>query len=125
MTTSVTDARAASPRTRFAKIAIVALIALTAAACGANQQPTGYGEDYRNNFMLGCTGVDPDTGESPEGYEPLASEKQCVCVYDGLVEKVPFEEAKDFEESQAEAETGADIEIPDNIAAIFDDCKTS
>lgn len=94
-------------------------------ACGVNPQPTGYGDDYRDNFMLGCTGVDPDTGESPEGYEQLATEKQCACVYEGLEEKIPFDEAKEFEDAQAEADSGADIEVPDNIAKVFADCENA
>ncbi len=75
--------------------------------------------------MLGCTGIDPDTGEVPNGGEVLAPEDDCVCIYDNLEEKVPFDEAKEFEEQQAEAESGQDIEIPDNIAAIIDDCTSS
>jgi hypothetical protein len=125
MTRSVTESRASSPRKAVATVGLIALLTLIVASCGVNPQPTGYGDDYRDNFMLGCTGVDPETGESPEGYEQLASEKQCTCVYDGLEEKVPFEEAKEFEDTQAEAESGSDIKVPDNIAAIFDDCETS
>lgn len=101
---------------------LAALVALTV-ACGVNPQPTGYGEDYRDNFMLGCTGIDPETEESPDGYEPLASQNRCTCVYDGLEEKVPFEEAKEFEEAQAEAESGDEIDVPENIADIFNDCE--
>ena len=67
----------------------------------------------------------PDTGEVPNGGEVLAPEDDCVCIYDNLEEKVPFDEAKDFEEQQVEAESGQDIEIPDNIAAIIDDCTSS
>ena len=70
-------------------------------------------------------GIDPDTGEVPNGGEVLAPEDDCVCIYDNLEEKVPFDEAKEFEEQQAEAESGQDIEIPDNIAAIIDDCTSS
>ncbi len=65
--------------------------------------------------MLGCTGHRTRTVTCPEGGEELASDKQCQCVYTGLVEKVPFDEAKQFEEQQSEAESGEDIEIPDNI----------
>jgi hypothetical protein len=91
------------------------------AGCGVNPQPTEYGKDYRENFMLGCTGVDTE-GNVPDGGEELASESVCECIYQGLVEKVPFDEAKEFEEQQSEAESGSDIEVPDNIQTVIDDC---
>lgn len=108
----------------MAILGVVTALALGVSSCGVNPQPTGYGDAYKDNFMLGCTGVDPD-GKSPDGYEKLASTKQCTCVYEGLEEKVPFDEAKEFEEAQAKAESGAEIEVPDNIARIFKDCETS
>ncbi|MCZ7631206.1 MAG: hypothetical protein M5U19_20130 [Microthrixaceae bacterium] len=124
MSSSAETTRVASSRKGLVVIGLVAALAFLGASCGANTQPTGYGDDYKDNFMLGCTGVDTD-GQSPEGYEKLASEKQCTCVYDGLEEKVPFEEAKEFEEAQAEADSGAEIDVPDNIAKIFEDCGMS
>lgn len=124
MTRSVTQSRASSLK-GLVTVGLVAVLTLVVASCGVNPQPKDYGADYKNNFMLGCTGVDPETGESPEGYQQLASEKQCLCVYDGLVEKVPFDDAKAFEDAQAEAESGSDIKVPDNIAAIFKGCETS
>ncbi|MFV0315608.1 MAG: hypothetical protein ACK5O2_01440 [Microthrixaceae bacterium] len=107
---------------RFRLVVAIGATAAFVASCSVNPQPTSYGDDYEENFMLGCTGVDPDTNEVPEGGQTLAPEKDCQCIYDGLVEKVPFEEAKKFEEDQSEAESGADIEIPDNIAKIIADC---
>lgn len=114
----------AAPSVRGLVMAAAAIAMVAVTACGVNPQPTKYGDDYRDNFMLGCTGIDPDN-ESPKGYAPLASEKQCGCVYEGLVDKVPFDEAREFEEAQAEADSDADIEIPDNIARIFEDCESS
>ncbi len=104
-------------------VAVVAAVTMSLSACSVNPQPTKYGDDYKDNFMLGCTGVDPKTDEVPYGGELLASNKQCECVYNGLVEKVPFDEAKKFEEDQAKAASGADIEVPDNIAKIFAGCE--
>ena len=112
--------RRRAPGARALFVAVAALV--LPLACGVNPQPTDYGEDYEKNFMLGCTGVDPETGEVPNGGEKLAPEDDCACIYDGLVEKVPFEEAKDFENEQAEADSGEDIEVPDNIASIIEDC---
>ena len=40
---------------------------IVVSGCGVNPQPTGYGYQYEENFMLGCTGIDPDTGEVPNG----------------------------------------------------------
>jgi len=106
------------PWIRFAALG-VALFSL--AACGVERQPTEYGDAYEENFMLGCTGVDKD-GLVPNGGEKLSSESYCGCVYEGLVETVPFEEATSFEETQSEAESGADIKVPENIQSVFDGC---
>jgi len=111
------------PRPRALFLAAAALV--VPLACGVNPQPTDYGDDYESNFMLGCTGVDPDTGEIPNGGQKLAPEDECACIYDGLVEKVPFDEAKDFENEQAEAESGDEIEIPENIAKIIEECGSA
>ena len=119
---------APSPRRRAAgarSLFVAAAALVLPLACGVNPQPTDYGQEYEDNFMLGCTGVDPETGEVPNGGEKLAPEDDCACIYDGLVEKVPFDEAKAFEEAQADAESGADIEIPENIQSIIDDCSAT
>lgn len=72
--------------------------------------------------MLGCTGVEAD-GEVPPGGEELASKSYCECVYRGLEDKVPFDEAREFEEQQSEADSGEDIDVPKNIQAVFDGCE--
>jgi len=100
-------------RASFLGSLLVVLALVVLAGCSGQQQPTDYGEDYKQNFMLGCTGVD---GE-------LASESQCECLYKGLEDKVDFDDAKTFEEDQEKAESGDDIKIPDNIQAVVDDCK--
>ena len=121
MSTRTTRSRVSKLRIRtFAGLGL-----LLPLACGVNPQPSEYGDDYEDNFMLGCTGLEVETGEPPVGGSVLAPEDECACIYDGLVEKVPFEEAKEFEDEQAKAESGADIEIPDNIASIISDCQTA
>jgi hypothetical protein len=95
----------------------VAAVVLGAACSPVGGQPTEYGSDYRKNFMIGCTGADP--GETPT----LASRSFCECFYEGLSERVPFDEAKEFEEAQAKADSGEDIEVPRNIQAIVEDCE--
>ena len=115
--------RSRSLRLRLGALGAAAL--LVPLACGVNPQPTDYGEDYENNFMLGCTGIFQDgdyAGERSSDAKVFADPDQCQCIYDGLVEKVPFSEAKEFEEQQSEAESGEDIEVPDNIAKIIDEC---
>jgi hypothetical protein len=107
---------------RSAFVVAALTVALVASSCGQQRQPTEYGEDYRENFMLGCTGVEED-GEVPPGGEKLASKSYCECVYDGLKDKVPFDEVREFEEQQAEAESGDDIEVPKNIQTVFDGCE--
>lgn len=105
--------------------ALAAVALVLPLACGVNPQPTDYGDDYEDNFMLGCTGIfqkGDKEGERSSDAVVFASEDECQCIYDGLVEKVPFSEAKEFEDQQAEAESGDDIVVPDNIQKIFDEC---
>ncbi len=128
MSTQNTRPRTPTRRT----LALLALGLTFPLACGVNPQPTEYDETYEENFMLGCTTREDSDGNIPgqnedgepaEGAKALATENECVCIYDGLVDKVPFDEAKDFENEQAEAESGDEIEVPDNIAKIIDGCS--
>jgi len=111
---------------RGASLAVVAAIAL-AGCSGVQPQPRNYGEvttdgsGYFGNFMFGCTGVEPDSEGRYVDVE-LQSEDYCRCVFAGLKEKVPFDEVRQFEEDQAEAEDGNDIEVPRNIRNVMDDC---
>ena len=114
-----------STMSRSIRVAFVALCVSAVAVipgCGQQRQPTEYGTDYRENFMLGCTGKDKD-GKVPSNGEVLASEAYCVCVYDGLHDKVPFDEVRKFEEQQAEVDSGEEIEVPKNIQKVFDGCE--
>jgi hypothetical protein len=90
--------------------------------CGQQRQPTEYGDKYKENFMLGCTGVEKD-GDVPAGGKKLASKSYCECVYRGLREKVPFDDARKFEQQQSEDDPDEEIEVPKNIQAVFDDCE--
>jgi|688.fasta_scaffold798972_2 hypothetical protein len=107
---------------RHIRAALVALAlgALVLSACGGQTQPREYGEQYEANFMIGCTGVEPNADgvfENPD----LGSVPYCECVYDGLVEKVPFEQVEQFEEQQAQEEAGQ-ITVPAPIQAVYDGC---
>jgi len=99
------------------------LLAFVSSACSGQTQPRDYGDVYQANFMIGCTGVEPEengTFTNPS----LGSVPYCDCVYQGLVEKVPFDQAKDFEEQQAASQPG-EITIPDNINQVYAACKQS
>ncbi len=113
-------------------VAAVAALALTACA-GGQPQPRGYGEPtddgsgFYGNFMLGCTGVEPNDDSEYVNVE-LESQEFCHCVYEGLSDPgdgVPFDQVRAFEEAQAEAEDGSDIEVPKNIQRIMDECAES
>ena len=95
------------------------------------------GKDYYDNFMFGCTNVEPNpSGATPvkatsayvppkDGFEGF---DYCKCIYDGLEAKVPFSDAKAFEEEQANAKKNADgtydITIPKNIQTVMSGCAS-
>jgi hypothetical protein len=90
------------------------------AGCGEQTQPTGWGPDYKANFMFGCH----EQVKIPEDQAggPQAPKDYCECVYDGLHEKVSFDDVKAFEDKQADEKAG-EISVPKNIQAVFDKCK--
>ena len=114
--------RPRSPRSILLGVALASMLALS--ACGQRTQPTGYGEDYQKNFMLGCNEQTAVPEENPEVTTPgpEAPKNFCECVYDGLVEKVPFDDAKKFEEQQAKEDAG-DIAVPKPIQKVIDSCN--
>ena len=99
-------------------VPVVAVFTLVLAGCGQQTQPTSYGADYKSNFIFGCN----QQVKSPDGVGPRAPKDYCNCVYKGLVDKVPFDDAKKFEEQQADEKAGQ-ISVPKNIQAVFDSCK--
>ena len=111
-----------SPRSIILGVAVASL--MTLAACGQHTQPSEYGEAYEENFMFGCQEQASVPGENPDDTTvgPQSPKSYCECVYDGLVKKVNFDEAKEFEEQQAEEDAGQ-IEVPKNIQAVFDSCE--
>jgi hypothetical protein len=93
------------------------------------------GKDYYDNFMFGCTNVEPDpAGATPtkatSDYEPPQQGYEgfdyCKCVYDGLEKKVPFSDVTEFENAQAKAKKQPDgtydITVPKNIQAVMNGC---
>jgi hypothetical protein len=94
-----------------ATVVALALGALVLSACGGQTQPREYGEQYEANFMIGCTGVEPNADgvfENPD----LGSVPYCECVY---------EQVEQFEEQQAQEEAGQ-ITVPAPIQAVYDGC---
>lgn len=121
------------PVTRAARgLSVLAVAAIALAGCGSGQaQPRSYGDvttdgsGYFGNFMYGCTGVSiPNDDDKTYDDGDLGSEDYCKCVFQGMKETVPFDEARDFEEAQADTEKGADITVPRNIETVMDDCQS-
>ena len=104
-------------------LALLGVLVASAAlvGCSGQTQPTDYGAQYKANFMFGCTGVEPNSNGDYNN-EKLLSQSDCQCIYKGLVDKVPFDDAKKFEQQQSEASSGSDIKIPKNIQAVEDAC---
>lgn len=128
-----------------AAVLVLMLGGLALSACTGGEPRLGdYGKpsdqdakDYYDNFMFGCTNVEPD----PPGATPVKSTSAyvppqdgfegfdyCKCIYDGLEAKVPFDDVKAFEDAQAKATKNADgtydITIPKNIQTVMNGCES-
>jgi hypothetical protein len=118
------------PVHRSARILIVAIAAaVLAVGCtnGQKRDPKEYGsintenEGYYGNLMFGCTGVEAnDDGKYVD--VKLEQPDFCTCIFRGMKETVPFGDAKQFDEQQAEAEDGATIKLPANINKVRTTC---
>lgn len=115
--------------TRFRlTFAVLAVCFVALAGCStALRQPSSYGDvndqgdGYYGNFMFGCTGVEPTDGKYVGA--TLESPEYCTCVFEGMKDNVPFSEAKDFEDAQADTPEGDTIEIPDDIRKVMNNCE--
>ena len=122
-TTSDRSTTFRSARRRLTVLAVVLAAAVPLAGCAGPTQPKEYGDAYRANFMIGCTGVEPN--EQGQFVDPdLGSVPYCECVYQGLVDTVPFADVEAFEKQQATEEAGQ-IVVPPNIQTVYDRCKSS
>src|SRR5690606_27838015 len=116
------------PRSLRAVLLIVVCAVPLLGCTGATPEPGEYGtvndkgEGYYGNFMFGCTGVLPTDGEYVD--VTLENPDFCTCVFRGLKETVNFDEMKEFEEAQADAEPG-ELEIPKNIDSVRKKCAES
>jgi len=114
-------------------IAVVASMAMLGCTGGQPPDPSSYGDintindGYYGNLMFGCTGVqadeagDYDTSSLPEA-DRLESPDFCTCVFRGMKETVPFADAQAFDEQQADAAEGENIELPANINTVRTSC---
>ncbi len=114
-------------RRRPLVVALVALGLVLVAACG-NQQPTKYGSDVEKAFVEGCTGASNtssgsrDSGTSTGSAVKLGSEKDCRCVYDGLVKNVPF---ATFTKANSSLQDNPNQTLPAPIAKQVTACQAS
>jgi hypothetical protein len=117
------------PAPRPVRLLIVGLVASVALVGCTGQQadPGEYGDvntendGYYGNFMFGCTGVEAnDDGEYVD--VKLENPDFCTCVFEQMMQTVPFADAKAFDEAQADAEEGTEITIPSNIDSARESC---
>jgi hypothetical protein len=113
-------------RSTFRTVILATACVLAVSSCGGTvADPKEYGDvntenkGYYGNLMYGCTGVQAIDGEYSD--VTLGSVEYCNCLFDGLKEKVPFPDAKAFDQYQATAKAG-EITIPKNIKAVQEDC---
>lgn len=95
------------------------LVVIVAASCTGQRTVDVYSDQYEKNFIFGCHTQQSIPEDSAGG--PQSSEDYCKCVYKGLVDRVPKEQVKEFEEKQAEQDAG-EIEVPKPIQSVFDSC---
>jgi len=118
--------RPASRTIRRMSLLVVCAVALV--GCGGQvRDPTEYGEvntdgkGYYGNLMYGCTGNEPDEDGVYEAGD-LGTPDYCRCLFNGLKQKVPFADAKKFDEDQAKADPG-ELTVPKNIASVRTACS--
>ena len=120
--------RPVSPYVRRLSVVLVCAVALVGCG-GVVRDPTEYGdvnsegEGYYGNLMYGCTGVQPNDDGKYED-PTLGSEAFCKCLFQGLKETVPWDDAKEFDQAQAKEDAG-DITVPSNIAKVQQKCGDS
>lgn len=109
-------------------VTVVASVALVGCYSGGQAAaPKEYGdintenEGYYGNLMFGCTGVQANADGKYVDVK-LESPTFCTCVFRGMKETVPFSEAKEFDEQQADAEEGETIKLPESIDKVRTTC---
>lgn len=92
-------------------IALAGATLFLAAACGGDDEPTGYTDEMRDDFMSQCTaGVGDDARD------------MCECTYTALTENMPFEEFREYDEALRDDPSAP---IPDDVTNAMTECATS
>jgi hypothetical protein len=118
----MTDGDAASPSpasrrpwyfwTALAVLGVVVVVVIAAAVRPRAQDD--YDDATRERFVAACTA---------DGGEPVRS--TCVCLYDEIVEHVPFDRFELLDDELAtEVQDGADapLTLPGDVQALLDEC---
>src|SRR5690606_31009396 len=101
------DDRPTRPRARRRLLLAAAALAVLFTGCASvpSNTPDAYGEVTEDNYLSACEASG-------------ASSADCQCLYDAIVETVPFEDFEDFEDRVAEDPT----DVPGPYRDIVDDC---
>lgn len=92
-------------------IALAGATLFLAGACGGDDEPTGYTDEMRSDFMSQCTaGVGEDAGD------------MCECTYDALTENMPFEEFRDYDEALRDDPSAP---MPAEVTDAMTECATA
>ena len=91
-------------------IALAGATLLLASACGGDDDE-GYTDEMRSTFMSQCTG-----GAGSD------AEDMCGCTYDALVETMPFEDFKEYDDAVRDDPSAA---LPAEVTAAMTDCATA
>jgi len=69
-------------------IALAGATLFLASACGGDDEPSSYTDEMRSDFMSECTAGAGD-----------GAEDVCGCTYDALVDTMPFDEFREYDEA--------------------------
>lgn len=78
-----------------------------AGACSGDDEPNAYNDETESNFIESCAAG--------------GDEATCQCMYDKIVETVPFEEFKALDE---ELQDNPNAQLPDGLTEAMTSCVT-
>jgi len=88
-------------------IALAGATLFLAGACGGDDEPSSYNDDVKDDFMSQCV-----AGAGDEARDV------CQCTYDALVDNMPFEEFKEYDEKlRDDPSTPLPAEVTDAMTA--------
>lgn len=100
-----------------AALAALAVVVVAIAAAVRPRPQADYDDATRARFVDACM---------TNGGEPVRN--ICVCVYDRIVQTVPFDRFEVIDEllgSQLQAAPGQPLDLPDDVAAMLQECVSS